>query len=238
VQAAAKFYREVLDAEVWELESAEAAELAKLAETTYRDLNIAFANELARFSSEWGVDVVQVIEAANSQPYSHIHRPGIGVGGHCIPHYPHLLQDSTSGSELVRVAREINVAMPGRAVELLQSALGDIDGKTVVLLGLAYRGGVKESADSPTFPLVELLSARGAVVSVDDPLYSADEIARFGFDAWDGRPPDAFVLVTDHREYREFAWKSYAPTVLIDGRNALVRDEMTALGHMYLGIGR
>ena len=83
--APARFYASVLDAEVVAMSSAEAAEMSKLADTTYRDLNIAFANELARYADRIGVDVLEVIRAANSQPYSHIHQPGLGVGGHCIP---------------------------------------------------------------------------------------------------------------------------------------------------------
>src|SRR4029077_5195034 len=82
-------YASFLDAEVRGLGPAEAAELSKLAETTYRDINIAFANELAAYASRVGVDVLEAIRAANSQPYSHIHQPGLGVGGHCIPVYPH-----------------------------------------------------------------------------------------------------------------------------------------------------
>ena len=88
---AAAFYDSVLDAEVVAMSGSEAAEFSKLADTTYRDVNIAFANELARYADRAGVDIQEVIDGANSQPYSHIHQPGIGVGGHCIPVYPHLL---------------------------------------------------------------------------------------------------------------------------------------------------
>src|SRR3990172_1665496 len=89
---AAAFYREVFGGEVMELASAESAELSKLAEGAYRDLNIALANELAMIADVHGVDVAEVIGAANSQPYSHIHVPGTGVGGHCIPVYPRFLK--------------------------------------------------------------------------------------------------------------------------------------------------
>ena len=105
--------------------SAEAAELTKLAETTYRDVNIAFANELARYADRLGLDVRAVIDAANSQPYSHIHRPGVAVGGHCIPVYPHFLLGRRSGRAPARaVAREVNDAMPAYAVDLLAGELG------------------------------------------------------------------------------------------------------------------
>jgi UDP-N-acetyl-D-mannosaminuronate dehydrogenase len=88
---AATFYDAVLDTEIVAMSSAEAAEFSKLADTTYRDVNIALANEFARYAERAGVDVHEVIAAANSQPYSHIHQPGLGVGGHCIPVYPHFL---------------------------------------------------------------------------------------------------------------------------------------------------
>ena len=105
---AVELYRSVLDegTEVWAVTDAEAAEMTKLAETTYRDLNIAYANELARYAARRGIDVTEVIGAANSQPYSHIHQPGIGVGGHCIPVYPHFLLDRAPELSLVARARE------------------------------------------------------------------------------------------------------------------------------------
>ena len=83
------------------MSSAEAAEFAKLADTTYRDVNIALANEFARYADRVGVDIHEVIAAANSQPYSHIHQPGLGVGGHCIPVYPHFLLDRAPELEIV-----------------------------------------------------------------------------------------------------------------------------------------
>ena len=87
------------------MSSAEAAEFAKLADTTYRDVNIALANEFARYADRIGVDITEVIAAANSQPYSHIHQPGLGVGGHCIPVYPHFLLDRAPELELVGARR-------------------------------------------------------------------------------------------------------------------------------------
>ena len=109
---AAAFYDSVLDAEIVAMSSAEAAEFAKLADTTYRDVNIALANEFASYADRIGVDVTEVIAAANSQPYSHIHQPGLGVGGHCIPVYPHFLLDRAP--ELSLVARPASQRRPGR----------------------------------------------------------------------------------------------------------------------------
>src|SRR5690606_16678537 len=137
---------------VWDLGSAEAAEMAKLAETTYRDVNIGLANQFARFAAAHGIDVHQVIEASNSQPYSHIHRPGIAVGGHCIPVYPRLYLWTDPEASVVRAAREANMAMPAYAVGIAEGALGGLQGARVLVLGAAYRGKVKETAFSGVFP--------------------------------------------------------------------------------------
>lgn len=166
-----EFYEQVLDFDerpdldrpngVWDLGSAEAAELAKLAETTYRDVNIGLANQFARYADTVGVDVMKVIEACNTQPYSHIHKPGIAVGGHCIPVYPRMYLWNDPDATVVRTAREANMAMPEYAVGILANAYGDLTGAGVLVLGAAYRGGVKETAFSGVFPTVEALRARG-----------------------------------------------------------------------------
>jgi nucleotide sugar dehydrogenase len=208
------FYEAVLDFDerpdlprpngVWDLGSAEAAELAKLAETTYRDVNIGLANQFARYAGEHGIDIHAVIDASNSQPYSHLHLPGIAVGGHCIPVYPRLYLWNDPSATVVRAAREANSAMPSYAVELLAQAYGDLAGARVVVLGAAYRGGVKETAFSGVFPTVEALRAAGAEVRVHDPLYADEELAGLGLTAYHpGEPVDAAILQADHADYRD-----------------------------------
>jgi len=224
------FYEAVLDFDdradlprgngVWDLGSSEASEMAKLAETTYRDVNIGLANQFARFAEQNGIDVFEVIEASNSQPFSHIHRPGIAVGGHCIPIYPRMYLWNDPEATVVRAAREANAAMPEYAVAVLEGAYGDLAGATVVVLGAAYRGGVKETAFSGVFPTVAALEARGARVLVHDPMYTDDELAGYGFTAYHlGEPADAAVLQTDHVEYAELAATDLPGVrVLVDGR--------------------
>src|SRR5207249_2603658 len=116
------------------VKNAETAEFAKLADTTYRDVNIALANELALFGRGRGVDVAQAFAAANTQPYSHLHSPSIGVGGHCIPVYPYFLLSQGVESELalVRRAREINDGMAARYLEWLRSELNGLAGRRVL----------------------------------------------------------------------------------------------------------
>ncbi len=123
---AVAFYGAVLDpgTEIRAMANAEAAEMTKLAETTYRDVNIALANEFAQVADRRGIDVTEIIAAANSQPYSHIHQPGVGVGGHCIPVYPHLLFRDEPDLKIPPLARMVNDGMAAYAVGQLGEVLG------------------------------------------------------------------------------------------------------------------
>lgn len=240
---AVEFYQQVLEFDerpdlarpngVWDMGSTEASEMAKLAETTYRDVNIGLANQFALFADQIGVDVFEVIEASNSQPYSHIHRPGIAVGGHCIPVYPRLYLSTDGDAEIVRTARLLNASMPARTVERAAGVLGDLDGLRAVVLGAAYRGGVKETAFSGVFATVEALRERGARVLVHDPLYSDDELRRFEWEPYHlGADVDLAILQADHAEYRSLS-PAALPGIrlLVDGRN--VTD-----GAMWKGVPR
>jgi len=231
-------YRSFLTAEVWPMGSAEAAELTKLAETTYRDVNIALANEFARFADRAGVDVDRVIAAANSQPFSHIHRPGVAVGGHCIPVYPRFYLGSDDQALLPATAREINQSMPSYAVDLLEAELGTLAGSRVVILGVAYRGNVKETSFSGAFGLRDELAARGAEPLAADPLYDDDELRALGFEAWDGREAAGAILQADHAAYTGLA-PADLPGVraVVDGRGLLDPVRFTSVGVALRRIG-
>lgn len=246
---ATEFYEAVLDFDerpdldrangVWDLGSAEAAEMAKLAETTYRDVNIGLANQFGRFAAQHGIDVYEVIAASNSQPYSHIHRPGIAVGGHCIPVYPRLYLWTDPEATIVRAAREANADMPAYTVGLVEAASGgSLAGARVVVLGASYRGKVKETAFSGVFPAVAALRERGATVLVHDPMYTDEELAKYGFEAYHvGEPVDAAVVQADHPEYRELGAADLPGVkVLVDGRN--VTDESRWAGVTRIVVGR
>ena len=234
-----ELYGAFLDAEVWPMGSAEAAELTKLAETTYRDVNIAFANELAQFADRVGVDVDRVIASANSQPFSHIHRPGIAVGGHCIPVYPRFLLAGDPDAALPRAARAVNEGMPGYAVRTLAEAAGGLAGARVLILGVAYRGGVKETAFSGAFAARAELEALGAKPLAADPLYDAGELLALGFAPWDGGPVDAVVVQADHPAYRELGPADLpGARTILDGRDVLDAGRFAAAGVRVLRIGR
>jgi nucleotide sugar dehydrogenase len=252
-ERAAAFYRQMLEAEVLTVRDAETAEFSKLAETTYRDVNIALANEFARIGDALGVDALEAIAAANTQPYSHIHAPGPGVGGHCIPVYPYFLGcpqvpgDPAMPIDLAFMARRINDDMAHYAVDRLAAALGGadgsagLDGATVVVLGLAYRAGVKESRHSSAFALANALIARGATTYVHDPLFRDDEVRALGLE-----PPPSFPLACDalvvqawHEQYAALDLRAFSGLrAVLDARAALDPAAVQALGITYVGIGR
>ncbi|MDQ6807740.1 MAG: nucleotide sugar dehydrogenase [Actinomycetota bacterium] len=220
---AIRLYRSFLEAEVWSMGSAETAEMTKLAETTYRDLNIALANEFARFADRVGIDIDKVIEAANSQPFSQIHRPGIAVGGHCIPVYPRFYLDGDPEATLPAASRRVNDAMPAYAVELLARELGAASsGARVAILGVTYRGAVKETAFSGAFAVRDELARRGMQPLAMDPLYAEEELRSLGFEPWEGEPIDAAIVQADHPEFARLAPGDLpGARVIVDGRGIL-----------------
>ncbi|WP_227374094.1 nucleotide sugar dehydrogenase [Haladaptatus halobius] len=222
-------YGELTDNEVIPVPNATTAEAVKVFEGVYRDVNIALANELATIADDAGVDVNGAIETANTQPFCDIHRPGPGVGGHCIPYYPYfLIEQFDADFPLLRTAREVNDSMPHFTVRKVAELLAD-EGKSVadsrvLVLGLTYRPGVEETRATPAQPVCADLSKRGASVFAVDPVLDDAE----GFDA--EKIPlesladydfDAAVLVTDHEEFAGIDWAAFDPMVVVDGRDAL-----------------
>jgi nucleotide sugar dehydrogenase len=237
---AAEFYDSVLDAEIVAMSCAEAAEFSKIADTTYRDVNIALANDFARYADRVGVDIQEVIAGANSQPYSHIHQPGIGVGGHCIPVYPHLLLSRAPDLEVVAVSRRTNDAQVGNAIKTLEGMLGGLDDAPILVLGLTYRENVKELAYSRALPLIERLSFHGANVMAYDPLLSSEEIERCCATPYTWGQPAPFraiVTQTGDKLWEKLDFSLFAKLeAILDGRNSLRKIELPA-GIRYAGIG-
>lgn len=237
---AVSFYEQVLDADVIAMDNTEAAEFVKLIETTYRDVNIALANQFAKYAVELQVDVVPAIAAANSQPFSHIHAPGVGVGGHCIPVYPYFLPNTREEPSVISMARATNDGMAPYAIGLLREAMGDLSGKSVMILGLAYREDVKEAAFSSAWLLIEALEKEKANVFVNDPLFSSEEIEGYGLKAVEigSLPPlDAIVLQSYHSQYRGLDFGSLGCKFVLDGRNVLNKEDISGRGMTYVGIG-
>lgn len=251
--AAAAFYSSVLNAEIITMASTDEAEFVKLIDTTYRDVNIALANEFARYADTFGLDIATSIAAANSQPQSHIHTPGIGVGGHCIPVYPYFLFShlADAGHQnhdtplpmliLPRYARSINDSMATYAVRRVETAIGPLADQSVLILGVAYRGNVHETAFTCAELLQKALLKQGATVYVDDPLFSESELRALGYvplTAEIETEIDAIILQAEHQAYQSLDFSRFtACQVVLDGRTALDRTTIESLGIRYITIG-
>ena len=197
---AVELYRTFVTGEVFKT-NAITAELAKLSENIYRDVNIALANELATVSEELGADVWRVIEVANKHPRVQIHQPGPGVGGYCIPVAPwFLLAKAGTDQGVIGAARRVNAIQPGRAVAAAIAACNGIDTPRVAVLGVAYKGGVGDPRMSPSTEVIAGLEAAGVEVRVHDPLvldYSSPLVSLH--DALDGA--DLALVLVDHPQF-------------------------------------
>lgn len=222
-------YEQVTDNEVIPVADATTAEAVKVFEGVYRDVNIALANELAQFGTELGIDTRAAIEAANTQPYSDIHDPGPGVGGHCIPYYPYFLIDGLeTPTPLLEQARAVNEGMAAVTVSRLATELDrrgtTLDEARVVILGVTYRPGVDETRASPAIDVAEQLQAAGATVYAVDPVCSDLSVVHATPTTIGALPTldlDAAVLVTGQDAFQSIPWAECDDLLVLDARDAL-----------------
>jgi len=235
------FYKKALNCEILPVSNLETAEFTKVAEAVYRDVNIALINELAIFADSLGVNIKEVIHAANSEPFSHLHFPGVGVGGHCIPVYPYFFINRGLKNGLVKFSREINDSMAKYAVDLIEEYFKSLEKKNILILGLSFRENVKETTKSSTLLLSEELKNRGANVFVQDPLYTFEEITSFDvkpITKEDHEKIDAIILQAYHNEFKDFHFEDFPNCqFVLDGRNVLDKQRIESLGMTYKGIG-
>jgi nucleotide sugar dehydrogenase len=223
----------------------EAAEMTKLVGMLYRDVNIALANELAAFCEVAGVDFERVRVAANQDGEASLLQPGIGVGGHCTPVYPYFLTRESRRFGLTQriseAAREINDEQPARQLDRVAAAWKPLDGQRVHILGFGFRPGVKVDTLSPAYALRDHLKHSGALVTIEDPYYSAEELAGYGFAGGDVAGAALVVLNTAHPEFArpDFrSWRIAGVEAVLDGRNFWDRDAVEGADIAYFGIGR
>jgi UDP-N-acetyl-D-mannosaminuronic acid dehydrogenase len=206
------------------------AELVKTAENTYRDVQIAFANEVALICEALGADVWRVRELVRKSPGRNMLLPGAGVGGHCIPKDPWLLSSSVRNLNvpvrLIPIAREINSNMPNHIFDLLKQRIGEMENKTILILGYAYLADSDDTRNSPSEDLVKLIKTSGAEVVIHDPY-----INEYSGNVYDmAKNCDAIVLMTAHSEYEKIDLPKLNNVIskspVIDGRNLF--DKMKA----------
>ncbi len=245
---AVEFYRSIIKADIKPMGSLKEAEAVKIVENSFRDINIAFVNELAMSFHKLGINLENVIDGAATKPFAFMpHHPGCGVGGHCIPVDPYYLIEYANGygfdHEFLRLARSINEGMPKYTVELLEEALNEIkkplNGSKVALLGLSYKANVGDDRESPAYEIRHLLEEAGADLKAYDP-FIKDGSASSLKTALDHA--EAVVVATAHDEFKKLDSDLLAKAgikVVIDGRNLLRarQPELEKAGIIYKGIG-
>jgi len=236
-EMAEKLYRSFVKGQTFKTNST-VSEVVKLMENTFRDVNIALANEFAFLAHQYGINVFEAIELANTHPRVRIHTPGIGVGGHCLPKDPHLLLwPAKEDFGLVKLAREINDSMPLFTKDLLFSALMNVlpEEATIAVLGLAYKGDSDDTRNSPALAFIEAIEDDVKAVKTYDPFVpgtsgSVEEAVENA---------DAVVIATDHSAFRSLEWeklgKLMRTRILVDGRHVV---EKPPRGFLFKGIGR
>jgi len=246
-EKAYRFYKSILNAEVHKMSSAKSAEAVKIVENTFRDVNIAFVNELAKSFNKIDIDTVEVIKGASTKPFGFLpHYPGCGVGGHCIAVDPYYLIEKAEGMgfehRFLKLAREINNSMPEYTVQMIIEGLNEI-GKSIkntdiAVLGVSYKGGVADTRESPALKIIEKLRNLGARLKIYDPYVKGMSNVK-NIDA--AVISDCLVIATNHPEFRNLdlcLLKSKGVKVIVDGRNIFDKEKIKKLGIIYKGIGR
>ena len=242
-ELARALYGHIVEADL-DITDALTAELVKTTENAYRDVQIAFANEIALLCENVGCDVYEVRQLVNKSPYRAMHVPGAGVGGHCTPKDPWLLVHGTEGklrARLIPTARAINDSMPLHVAELAEAGLAEagrgIKEARVTVLGYAYLENAADARHAPTIPLVERLIALGAKVTIHDPHFAEHSTVLRQAIA----DSDCVIVMVAHDEYRSLNLAELrewvATPVLIDGRNVFDKKRAQDLGFVYAGVG-
>lgn len=217
------------------------AEMCKLMENTYRDVNIALANELAKISESLGINAWDVIELSNKHPRVNIHQPGPGVGGHCIAVDPwFIVEKAPSLSNIINICRNTNDSMPGHVVELIKMISGNIKGEKVLVLGITYKPDVDDMRESPIVHIESNLRDEGVEVIIADP--HVDKYAKNAENIYDAaKDCIVTILAVHHKEFENIDFKQLKNNMklpnLLDTRNFYNKEEVEALGMNYYLLG-
>ncbi|MUN95020.1 nucleotide sugar dehydrogenase [Staphylococcus sp. 170179] len=222
VEAGKRVYNTFVQGEMIET-NARTAEMSKLMENTYRDLNIALANELTKISNNLDINVLDVIEMANKHPRVNIHLPGPGVGGHCLAVDPYfIIAKDPEHSPLIQNGRKINRSMPEYVVENVKQILSGVDKAKVAVFGLTYKGDVDDIRESPAFDIYKLLQEENLEVVAYDPHVELDFIEK---DITKATTDASLVLIlTDHSEFKNLNdddFKNMKNKVILDTKNVV-----------------
>ncbi|MGK0576842.1 nucleotide sugar dehydrogenase [Macrococcus capreoli] len=208
IEAGKKIYGLFVQGEMIETD-AKTAEMSKLMENTYRDVNIALANELAKICNTLDINALDVIAMANKHPRVNLHTPGPGVGGHCLAVDPYfIIAKDPINSQMIQMARSINNGMPHYVVNTVKAMLKKVDGQKVTIFGLTYKGDVDDIRESPAFDIYEMLKAEQVEVvaydpHVDKPFVEKDLTVAV-------KDSDLVLVLSDHSEFKTLTDKDFA----------------------------
>ncbi len=233
-------YESIVEGEIF-ITTSTTAEMCKLMENTFRDVNIALANELAKMSEELGVNCWEVIKLANQHPRVNILSPGPGVGGHCIALDPWFLVEKSANAKLIKQSRINNDSMPMFVLNKIESILNGLEGKTVTLLGVTYKPNIDDIRESPVMHLWKMLEKEGANVKVCDP--HAGEKINNNFDIYSAcENSDIIVLGVNHDQFADIDFSLAAEKMngcsVLDTRNFLNEQEIEKAGLKYYLLGK
>lgn len=224
---AADVYRIIVEGEIIETEAI-TAEMSKLMENTFRDVNIALANELVKISQKLGVNAHEVIQLANKHPRVNIHLPGPGVGGHCLAVDPYfIVEKAQQEAQMIKLARDINTSMPEFVIKQVNLLVSEIEAPKVAVFGLAYKGNIDDYRESPAVEIYEKLEENSRLhVFVHDPHIEQENIEINMYSKQEAlQDADLVIILTDHNEFKELNLKELSDTmkhpVVLDTRNCV-----------------
>ena len=248
-ETAAALYEKITEGKIIKVKDIKTAEMVKLMENTYRDTNIALANEFAIVCEALKIDAIEAIKAANHHPRVNILTPGPGVGGHCLAIDPYFIVEMAekNGVEapLIQTARNVNEKMPAHVVQIITESLLEagkpVEGSKVGLLGVAYKGNNGDARETPAKSIIKILLEKGAEVYANDPHTPNNIIKSFGAtpESFEGiMKCDCVVLVTDHDEYKKIEPEMIKNGVLVCTRPVLEPTKFLENGVIFKGVGR
>ncbi|WP_129690867.1 nucleotide sugar dehydrogenase [Gottfriedia acidiceleris] len=224
-EAGAKVYRTFVKGEIIRTD-AKTAEMSKLMENTFRDVNIALANELTKICNTLDINVLDVIEMANKHPRVNIHSPGPGVGGHCLAVDPYFIVAKTPElANIINLSRETNSSMPSYVVENVKKLIGNVENPKVAAFGVTYKGNVDDMRESPAMDIIKLLRNEGINVAAHDPHVASSE--KFKLHSAMNAVKDAhlILILTDHNEFKVMDFEEFVPSmknpIVFDTRNCV-----------------
>lgn len=234
-----KVYESIVEGEIF-ITNSTTAEMCKVMENTFRDVNIALANELAKICEELGVNAFEVIKLANNHPRVNILSPGPGVGGHCIALDPWFLVEKSENAKLIKQARLINDSMPNFVFEKVKSILGEFNGKTISIFGLTYKPNIDDIRESPIIHLLKMLEKENVNIKICEP-HICDGFEN-NFDIYEAtKNSDLLLLAVNHDEFKNIdfdkVYKNLKTKNILDTRNFFDKQKVLDAGLNYYLLG-